>query len=1322
MVLTMHLVLRRALALAVAALFVASPTSAQGAPTLSHADVHVLTLGPDGATCSQAEEASLMARLAMTKADGVRLTPLPSLNPAGSTGFRIILRATDQLLANPEALIAFRRSAARWEQIIQTPVTTVIDVDFGPLRFGTPYPSPNILGSTGSAIVSTALTPVDVVGRLKERTNDAQLLALYDAIPIPTPSTAEDNTGATTNLGRMEAGLIPRQVLGLSAAQLSPDPKTTPFGTVPTIGFNASFVFDFDPRDGVRSNAIDFEGVAIHEIGHALGFVSVIGRGGPPSNLFSPWDLFRVRPEDVTPGEPLNDGVGWEVAPRVVTPGPPNSEVIGTEGGRDYFAAVQTTFDGLTEYETSTATGAGNGGDGNQASHWRDDALRLPSLGAERKIGIMDPNLNFGRRDEIEFPDIRLLEIIGYDVIYEPAFAEARFSLDGVVLDTEAPLVLSETNLGDTAGGGTGTATLRIDNVGATTDLQYTVEFVPEGGLPLGTQPTVSVSTPSGTVAPGQGVDLTLTFSAPVDLGFYFGRLLLRTNDESQLVVDLPVAFSVGGAREPELSLDGTVRQIGDLSQTEVSTFDLTIRNVGSFPVGYTIEALLTPQGIPFDTDPTARRGGRAILFQTDFDANGGIENFLGAGTASEGWRETRTAPATEAGHSIPTAVHFGFESETGSLGYRDNTTGLLLTPSVSLVPYDLRDVISVEFNYYLDIQEGDVAALVYSFDNGATFETITTSEGGLLVNDATWRSFSFPASGLAGSPGRVRFGFLFLSDGNATATGWLIDDVSITVDRGATFFASALEGTVDGDATETVTFTVDGRNLPVGLYTADITVEPVSAADPSAPTAAALAARLGDLDPISVEFTVGAADLPSLVATPVSVDPGIGAVADFSIDTRNPSSSGVTTYLRVVEPALRSFETEREGVPAAPVAVEPQASVVLPGARFPFAIAQIPDGRVLVSDVQTNGLFVVAADLSSATAISGPAPSSRITGLAWNPLTESLWATEFDEINNTFAIREGVLGATAFTYTGNEVEIGFAAAALAYSAELDVYFTAPYQSDEIYAYGSNGEVMPGYPFLPEAGLDNQFPALDFRNGVLEFSRGNDVIRAAGQFGRPFDDGADIDLSNALVGASSVRDFTRSLDDPEGRAFLVTSQGSGNSFRVVQIDPPDFPDYVGTRVFANEPLGGDQAVAPGEAVSFDLRVDARGRSEGFDDEVVFLVNNPTAPLVRFPVAVNGGEVVAGEDGPEGTFAVVGAVPNPVGSGGAVRFRLAEAADVTVTVFNVLGQRVAVLAERQPLAAGTHDLPLRADGLAAGTYLVRVDAGRDSGARTLTVVR
>src|SRR5690606_18200260 len=66
-------------------------------------------------------------------------------------------------------------------------------------------------------------------------------------------------------------------------------------------------------------------------------------------------------------------------------------------------------------------------------------------------------------------------------------------------------------------------------------------------------------------------------------------------------------------------------------------------------------------------------------------------------------------------------------------------------------------------------------------------------------------------------------------------------------------------------------------------------------------------------------------------------------------------------------------------------------------------------------------------------------------------------------------------------------------------------------------------------------------------------------------------------------------------------------------------------------------------------------------------------------------------------------------PNPAHSEATISFEIAEAGSARVEVFDVLGRRVAVLADG-PAAAGEHTATWEAGTLPSGLYLVRLTAG------------
>ncbi|MDX1421110.1 MAG: T9SS type A sorting domain-containing protein, partial [Rubricoccaceae bacterium] len=99
-----------------------------------------------------------------------------------------------------------------------------------------------------------------------------------------------------------------------------------------------------------------------------------------------------------------------------------------------------------------------------------------------------------------------------------------------------------------------------------------------------------------------------------------------------------------------------------------------------------------------------------------------------------------------------------------------------------------------------------------------------------------------------------------------------------------------------------------------------------------------------------------------------------------------------------------------------------------------------------------------------------------------------------------------------------------------------------------------------------------------------------------------------------------------------------------------------------------------------------------------------------------PVGADGGASWTAEGWDDGAAAGVGSPgvsisisPNPSRGGATATVTLAEASEVTVSVYDVLGRRVAVLHEG-PLGAGAHAFGLDLRGLPPGVYVVRVEAG------------
>jgi hypothetical protein len=293
-----------------------------------------------------------------------------ALEAAETAGFHIELMPDAGLAANPAALAAFRRAAAQWEAVISSPVTVTIAAGLANLG------DPDLIGQTRAMNLSGTYTRVrDAIVAVHQ---DQPVVA---AMPTAAQFTASIRAGFTLD-GTVSATKANLKALGFTDLDATFGPSDA------TITFNSTFSFDFDNRDGVSADTIDFETVAAHEIGHVLGFsssVDVIDTVSPRPVRLDPLDLLRFA--DIAGADPSTPAEFTTFA-RSLVPGA---------------AAV---FD-----DTSAAFGMSTGknnGDGRQASHWKDD--RLTGV----LVGIMDPTLPSATVETISAADERALELIGW--------------------------------------------------------------------------------------------------------------------------------------------------------------------------------------------------------------------------------------------------------------------------------------------------------------------------------------------------------------------------------------------------------------------------------------------------------------------------------------------------------------------------------------------------------------------------------------------------------------------------------------------------------------------------------------------------------------------------------------------------------------------------------------------------------------------------------------------------------------------------------------------------------------------------------------------
>jgi len=329
--------------------------------------------------------------------------------PAQAVSFNLI--DTGGAAAGTQARMGFDIATQYWSSVFTDDVTINLEIGFRALGAG-------ILGSTGSDRALTSMSAT--YGALAaDRSSALDFQAVSSLQPLGTSSsipgagavTAYGNAINATNNGYIDNvvrldndGSVNNSSLALNRANAKALGMTTDVNGRAInyatrdggITFSNSFAFDFDPSDGIMSDSFDFIGVAIHEIGHALGFVSGVDSidarttpGGTSTSgtsegfvTMSALDLFRY--------SDASGNLDWS-----------------TSTSDKYFSIDS----GATQLYGSSlfSTGRANG-DGQQASHWKD----APRGAAQ--LGILDPTSARGQMQEITALDLSAYDAIGWNV------------------------------------------------------------------------------------------------------------------------------------------------------------------------------------------------------------------------------------------------------------------------------------------------------------------------------------------------------------------------------------------------------------------------------------------------------------------------------------------------------------------------------------------------------------------------------------------------------------------------------------------------------------------------------------------------------------------------------------------------------------------------------------------------------------------------------------------------------------------------------------------------------------------------------------------
>jgi hypothetical protein len=339
----------------------------------------------------------------------------------------------------PLAQAAFQRAANVWSSYLRDPVTITLELQFNPL-------GANILGSTGSTTNQASYSTIrqalaaDSTSRF-DRTAVANLetsnsISFVSNEP-PTSGAINAATKFLDNNNTTDNNTIQINTANVKAIGGTPsyNLSTNPNQRDGSITFSSNFSWDYNPDDGIDAGKFDFVGVAVHEIGHALGFrsgvdladsnalpfVAAPGRRGLNNLAWgTTLDLFRFN--NTFDGSWLRD---WSIGGRSEA----SSPCFTLDHGATCIAKLSTGAN-----STSSTLADANRADGRQASHWKDDAITGTYL------GVMDPTASGPNgtipRQVVTYNDLIAFDSIGYDLFYAvPAPAGvALFGLGALAL------------------------------------------------------------------------------------------------------------------------------------------------------------------------------------------------------------------------------------------------------------------------------------------------------------------------------------------------------------------------------------------------------------------------------------------------------------------------------------------------------------------------------------------------------------------------------------------------------------------------------------------------------------------------------------------------------------------------------------------------------------------------------------------------------------------------------------------------------------------------------------------------------------------------
>ena len=329
----------------------------------------------------------------------VRLVLAGAAAIAASASHALTINYTFLPGTSDQAQQAIRLAGAEWTSVIQTDITVDLNFETG-LRLGS-----GVLGTTKPLTLDVFYS--DFRSHLAQVSSSALDASAVASLPVGARVDRMINRTSDGPAGSGSATpYVDRSMIGIHLTAANARAIGMPFQTNPSPGCAAAcdaridistrYQYDYDPSDGISPGSYDFVGVAAHEIGHALGFLSGVDaldaaaspRSAAQYSFVDALDLFRYSSLSAA-----SHAIDFTADDR--------SKYFSIDGG-------VTAGPAFSEGEYY--------GDGSQASHWKDGD----------GIGVMEPYLAPGvAASRISAADLQAMDAIGWTVsaVPEPASA-----------------------------------------------------------------------------------------------------------------------------------------------------------------------------------------------------------------------------------------------------------------------------------------------------------------------------------------------------------------------------------------------------------------------------------------------------------------------------------------------------------------------------------------------------------------------------------------------------------------------------------------------------------------------------------------------------------------------------------------------------------------------------------------------------------------------------------------------------------------------------------------------------------------------------------